>query len=60
MQGISRIQFENCFGNTIEEIYGDVIEKLEQEKMLEVKEDKIRLTKRGIDVSNYVFCEFLL
>ena len=35
-------------------------EKLEQEKMLEVKEDKIRLTKRGIDVSNYVFCEFLL
>ena len=60
MQGISGTQFENCFGNTIEEIYGDVIEKLEQEKMLEVKEDKIRLTKRGIDVSNYVFCEFLL
>ena len=60
MQGISGIQFENCFGNTIEEIYGDVLEKLEQEKMLEVKEDKIRLTKRGIDVSNYVFCEFLL
>ena len=60
MQGISGTQFENCFGNTIEEIYGDVLEKLEQEKMLEVKEDKIRLTKRGIDVSNYVFCEFLL
>ena len=60
MQGISGIQFENCFGNTIEEIYGDVLEKLEQEKMLEVKENKIRLTKRGIDVSNYVFCEFLL
>ena len=60
MQGISGIQFENCFGNTIEEIYGDVLEKLEQEKMLEVKEDKIRLTKGGIDVSNYVFCEFLL
>ncbi len=48
MQGISGIQFENCFGNTIEEIYGDVLEKLEQEKMLEVKEDKIRLTKEGL------------
>ena len=58
MQGISGTQFENCFGNTIEEIYGDVIEKLEQEKMLEVKEDKIRLTKRGIDVSNYVSANF--
>ena len=32
MQGISESKFENCFGNTIEEIYGDVIEKLEQEK----------------------------
>ena len=60
MQGISRTQFENCFGNTIEEIYGDVLEKLVREKLLEITADRIRLTKRGIDVSNSVFCEFLL
>lgn len=59
-EGISRTKFQECFGTEIEEIYGDVLVKLEQERLIERKEEKIRLTKRGIDVSNYVFAEFLL
>lgn len=60
MQGISRTQFEHCFGNPIEKVYGDALNKLTEEGLLEIEGDHIRLTKRGIDVSNSVFCEFLL
>ncbi len=60
MQGVSRTQFEHYFGNPIEEIYGDALNKLSEKGMLEITGDNIRLTKRGIDVSNSVFCEFLL
>ena len=60
MQGVSRTRFEHCFGNPIEEVYGDALNKLTEEGLLEIEGDHIRLTKRGIDVSNSVFCEFLL
>ena len=60
MQGVSRTRFEHCFGNPIEEVYGDALNKLTEEGLLEIEGDHIRLTKRGIDVSSSVFCEFLL
>ncbi len=59
-EGISRREFENCFHIAIEEIYGEVLEKLKKQKLLAVKGDSIRLTEFGVDISNVVLAEFLL
>lgn len=60
MEGVSKIDFETYFGKNIEEVYGMVLEELEREQLLEITEERIRLTKYGIDISNYVFEQFLL
>lgn len=59
-KGISVKKFQGCFCTPIEKIYGDVLKKLERQGLLVREEDSIRLTKRGIDVSNVVLAEFLL
>lgn len=60
MEGIRKTEFAHCFQKDIEEIYGTELRKLEVDGLLEVTEDTVRLTKRGIDISNYVFEQFLL
>ena len=59
MEGVSEIEFEKCFGVGIDEVYGMQLKKLIREHLLEKKDGRILLTKQGIDVSNYVFAEFL-
>lgn len=58
MQGIDRENFLQEFGVELEEIYGKEISVLKQQGLLWEK-DRLMLTKRGIDVSNYVFEKFL-
>lgn len=58
--GVSVQEFENCFQVPMEEIYGEVLEKLEKKGLLVRQESRIFLTKQGIDVSNPVLAEFLL
>lgn len=60
MCGVKKSAFFRLFGVPIEEIYGKTIDKMKQNGLLELKGDQIRLTKRGIDISNYVFEQFLL
>ena len=59
MIGISKQEFERNFDITIEEIYGNQIQKLESLQLLDERDDRIFLTEKGIDVSNSVFVEFL-
>lgn len=59
MKGISKNKFAECFGSAIEEVYGKQIEKLRRMGLLEVQDDSVYLTEKGIDVSNTVFVEFL-
>ncbi len=63
MRGVSAEKFYESFGVTLEETYGSLIEKLVAHELLEwekTKEDSyLRLTEKGIDVSNYVMSEFL-
>lgn len=59
MQGISKKEFEALFSKTLENCYGDNIEKMKQKKLIEESEGYLRLTKQGIDISNYVFAEIL-
>lgn len=58
--GISRREFLECFQIPIENVYGAVLKKLEEERLLICEGDRIYLSKRGVDVSNMVFAEFLL
>lgn len=58
-QGISRQAFAQKFGVTVEAVYGKVLEKLEQEKLIHT-DDFICLTSYGTDISNYVMSQFLL
>ena len=58
--GISRIDFQENFGKSLEEVYGNTIRKLKEQRLLNVEKDRIFLTKRGVDISNYVFEQFLV
>ena len=59
MEGVSKSRFQKSFARKIEEIYGKVLIDMYAKKLLEESGDYIRLTERGIDVSNYVMSEFL-
>lgn len=59
-EGISFARFRERFGMEMDDIYGKEIEKLLAEGLLIQDKTGIRLTKRGTDVSNYVFEKFLL
>lgn len=59
MEGVSKRDFAQRFGVEADSIYGENIRFLVEKGLLEEKGDCLRLTKRGIDVSNYVFVELL-
>ena len=51
--------FFETFGVQIDTVYGETIGKLEKERLLIKEKGQIRLTERGVDISNYVMSEFL-
>lgn len=57
--GISLKEFENTFHLTIEEVYQEVIHKTIKEKLLIIEDNHLRLTEKGIDLSNMVMSRFL-
>lgn len=59
MCGISKKEFERRFQKDIQEVYGENIERLTKQNLLQAEGDRIYLTEYGIDVSNYVFSEFV-
>ncbi|MDO4976388.1 MAG: radical SAM family heme chaperone HemW [Eubacteriales bacterium] len=58
--GVSISGFSQKYGVSMEEIFGKVIDRYKKIKLLEEKEDRLYLTDAGIDVSNHIFCEFLI
>ena len=60
INGVSEQDFYKSFRVTMDEIYQDKIEELIKEGLLVRVEDRIRLTDRGIDLSNYALSQFLL
>ncbi len=59
MQGVSRKDFQQSFGQSMDSVYGDVIADMEEKGLLEEADGYVRLTDRGIDISNYVMSEFV-
>ncbi|MCI8320514.1 MAG: radical SAM family heme chaperone HemW [Dorea sp.] len=60
INGVSKLRFKKEFGITMESIYKQVLADMESKRLLEQDGDFVRLTERGLDVSNYVMSEFLL
>lgn len=60
MRGVSEAEFEQRFGQEIDAVYGAVMETQCDLGLLEREDGRIRLTPRGIDLSNRVMAEFLL
>lgn len=60
MRGVSGSEFLERFGQNMWNVYSTVLPKLQEQGLIEVNAPWVRLTELGIDVSNAVFCEFLL
>lgn len=60
MKGVSKQEFFRRFQVSMEAVYGEALKKLETQGLVQIDGDRVFLTKMGIDVSNYVFTEFLL
>lgn len=60
MEGVSKVEFEKTFCRNIEKVYGTVIKDMKNKGLLIEEGEFLKLTKEGINVSNYVMSEFLL
>lgn len=58
--GVDKTVFENRFGFSMMDVYGDVIEKLKQQKLITETDSRVCLTEEGLFRGNDVFEEFLL
>lgn len=58
--GVEKAVFEARFKQSIMDVYGDVLEKLKQQKLIIETDTSIHLTKAGLFRGNDVFEEFLL
>lgn len=59
-EGVSEAAFRQEFGVEMREIYGEVLKKYTDMELLEEKDGRIFLTRKGIHVSNSVMSDFLL
>lgn len=60
IEGININEFKERFGVTIESIYKNVIDININKNLLVLKNDKISLTEKGIELSNSVMSDFIL
>ena len=58
-EGVSKNHFQVLYGRTMNEVYGDVIDRHVGDGLLQQDEEYVRLTLKGMDVSNYVMSDFL-
>ena len=59
-KGVSEEEFFRLFGEPLDKVYEKPLEDMLRAGLLERREGWVRLTRRGIDVSNYVMAQFLL
>ncbi len=60
MCGVDGRAFYDKFGQEMEAVYGPVLAKMMSQGLMQEESGRVKLTDRGIDVSNYVMAEFLL
>lgn len=60
INGVSIREFSDAFGVELSDIYGDVLDKHVKYGLINIKNDTVALTKRGLDISNYILSDFIL
>ena len=60
IEGIAEKDFQEQFQISIQDVYAKELNELQEEGLLERKGSKISLTKRGLELGNYVFVKFVL
>ena len=60
MSGVSVSRFEEKFGVSLGDVYGRQIEELTDNGLICLEEDRIYLSDRGIDISNYCLAKFII
>lgn len=59
-KGISEKEFLEQFGQKIDSVYGEILEKYRSEGFLQKNGEFWSFTRKGIHVSNYILADFLL
>ena len=60
IEGISINEFKERFNKNINEVYGDVIEKNIKKELLICNSERLFLSAKGIELSNYVMSDFII
>ncbi|MGN1023003.1 MAG: radical SAM family heme chaperone HemW [Lachnospiraceae bacterium] len=60
MAGVSFREFAQRFGVSLSSVFGEPVRRHISEGLLARDGDSLFLTERGIDISNFVLCDFLL
>lgn len=59
-EGVSRQRFADRYHMSVEAVYGELLDQLVAQQLLEVDDQRIRLTNKGQFLGNEVFQQFLL
>lgn len=61
-EGVDVLEFRKAFDRTPEEVYGETLQRNREAGLLEYREsgNRLALTEKGLDLSNYVMAQFLL
>ncbi len=59
IDGISKEKFEDRFNQNIFETYGSKLERLKRKQLIDIENNRVRLTNLGLDLANQVFVEFV-
>ena len=59
VEGINLAYFQARFGKNLVETYKDAIEKNMKRELLIVEDGYLKFTRRGLDISNQVYLDFM-
>jgi oxygen-independent coproporphyrinogen-3 oxidase len=58
-QGIQFDDFKNRFGIGLEQLYGNVLRKYQNQGLIEISADRVYFTEKGMDLANIFLAEFV-
>ena len=60
IEGVKINEFKKRFNKDIYEVYGEIIEKNIKKELLICSSEKLFLSPKGMEISNYVMSDFIL